>query len=122
MPRAETASDVKYSTSTSLLLQETASDVKCSSSTPLLLHKGNISSALERWLDESPKEGPWDPVSSKASYALPLRGVANSTRKAESLSISNSRDKETIKPGELRALAQKVYTALGAVQERTKRC
>jgi hypothetical protein len=109
MPRAETAPDVKHTTSTSLLLQDTA-----------LPHKGSNSSALERWLHESPKEGPW--VSGTASYALPLRGVSTKTQRVDGLSISNSRDKETIKPGELRALAQKVYTTLGAVQERTKRC
>jgi hypothetical protein len=87
MPRAETGSDVKFSTSTSFLLQETASDVKYSSSTPLLLRQGNNSFAVERWLYESRKQGPWN-----------------------GLFIE-----ETIKPGELRALAKKVYTALGAV-------
>ena len=78
--------------------------VKYSSSTQLWLHGRNGSSALERWLRDSPQPDPWNGLSGEPLFALPLRGVA----------MNNSCDKETIKPDELRDLAQKVYAALGA--------
>jgi len=84
--------------------EETAPDVKYSRSTPLLFHNGNGSSALERWLHDSPQPDPWNGLSREPSFALPLRGAA----------MNISSDKETIKPDELRVLAQKVYAALGA--------
>ena len=84
--------------------EETAPDVKYSRSTQLLFHTGNSSSALERWLHDSPQPDPWNGLSREPLFALPLRGPA----------MNNSCDKETIKPDELRVLAQKVYAALGA--------
>jgi len=88
--------------------EETTPDVNYSSSTQLLLHNGNGSSALEttleRWLHDSPQPDPWNGLSREPLFVLPLRGAA----------MNNSCDKETIKPDELRVLAQKVYAALGA--------
>jgi hypothetical protein len=78
--------------------------VKYSSSTQPWLHELNGSSALERWLHDSPQPDPWNGLSREPLFALPLRGVA----------MNNSCDKETIKPDELRVLARKVYAALGA--------
>lgn len=84
--------------------EETAPDVKFSSSAQLWLHERNGSSALERWLHDSPQPDPWNGLSREPIFALPLRGAA----------MNNSCDKETIKLDELRVLAQKVYAALGA--------
>ena len=77
--------------------EETAPDVKFSSSAQLWLHERNGSSALERWLHDSPQPDPWNGLSREPLFAM-----------------NNSCDKETIKPDELRVLAQKVYAALGA--------
>jgi len=78
--------------------------VNYSSSTQLWLHEQSGSSALERWLRDSPQPDPWNGLSREPLFALPLRGAA----------LNNSCDKETIKLDELRVLAQKVYAALGA--------
>jgi hypothetical protein len=72
-----------------MLRAETPSDVKHSSSTQLLLHGQNGQNgpfALERWLHESPRSEPWNALNNE----------------------------KTIKPDELRVLAQGVYAALGA--------
>jgi hypothetical protein len=107
-------------------------------------HEPKPSHALQRWLQELPKQGYWNHISiSRPWYNLPTRIVTKTTEtvnsttgqentafhptppqptvdpdnSTESESRTNS-DKKPIEPDELRLLARKVYTALGSVVDR----
>jgi hypothetical protein len=106
MPRGGVVSNPKYSSITQFLLHSE----EASSKKPNVLHKQpealgqNLtashntkpSSALGRWLHESPQQEAWNGFS----------------HLQQSHTSDNLGDKEVIQPGDLRILAQRVYDAL----------
>jgi hypothetical protein len=68
-------------------------------------------SAISRWLNESPRQEHWNSI----------RGLGESSGSEGSRTSKSLRAEQTIKEGGLRVLAQEVYAALGAAEQRSKK-